>query len=69
MAKIYDIKTLEIGDVLDFGKHNGEQLYYVIYHFPYYVKWCLETIEKFDLDREAYDMLETALFNYTYSDS
>ena len=70
MERIYQRGIITTDDVLDFGKHNGEQVYYVIYYHPKYIRWCLETIEEFHLDDEAFSMLENSLFNTPqYTDS
>jgi hypothetical protein len=48
-------------DRLSFGKHKGEQLIDVIVGDPHYLTWCIENIDGFELDNDAYEMYETFL--------
>lgn len=38
-----------------FGKYKGDQLWLVIDTDPGYVDWCIDNIDGFELDNEAYE--------------
>lgn len=48
-------------DVLRFGQYKGDELWLVIETDPGYITWCIETIESFELDNEAYALYQKAL--------
>lgn len=54
-------KQYSKSNTLPFGKHKGESIRSVIVHDAKYLEWCIENIEGFELDDEAYKMYETFL--------
>lgn len=51
-------RTLSLNDVFLFGKHKGETIKSVIVGEPWYVRWCIDNVEGFKLDNDAYKMYE-----------
>ena len=45
----------------DFGKHKGKNVAEIIENEPTYIKWCIENIDNFELDNEAYEEYECAI--------
>ena len=50
-----------LNDELPFGKHKGELVEDVVYLDPEYLDWCVENVEGFELDDEAFMMLQNYL--------
>lgn len=67
--RIYDRKIISLSDVLDFGKHEGEDVDSVIRSYPYYIQWCVETINNFKLDEEADELLTMSLFRTKFNNN
>lgn len=55
-----DPKPLTPDDRLRFGRHRGEELWAVIREDPAYVAWCIENVEGFELDNEAWALYQAA---------
>lgn len=55
----YPPKTLD--HELSFGKYKSDPLWHVIETDPSYITWCIENVEGFELDNEAYDLYQKAL--------
>lgn len=45
--------VFKLSDPLTFGKHRGRTLEQVIHGDPQYIRWCLRTIEWFEIDKPA----------------
>ena len=54
---------LTLNDTLTFGKYKGDVIQDVIKDDPDYLAWACDEIEWFDLDEEAVEALEIALWN------
>lgn len=48
----------------DFGKHKGKTVEEVCDDDPSYVEWCIDNVDDFELDNEAYDYYEDELAAY-----
>ena len=48
-------------DVLDFGKHQSKTIEDVIEDDPLYIDWCMQEVEGFTLDNDAYDVWERSI--------
>ncbi len=48
---------------LTFGKYKGKTIQDVINDDPDYIAWAADTIEWFDLDEEAIEAVDIALFS------
>ena len=48
---------------LTFGKHQGKLVKDVIESNASYILWCIESIQWFELDEEADDALDDALYS------
>lgn len=47
-------KLINLDDIFEFGKHVDKRVEDVIADYPDYIKWCIDTIDGFVLDDEAY---------------
>lgn len=52
---IYDLDT-----PLQFGKHKGRPVEDVLNEDPYYLYWCLENVEHFQVDAALQDEITRA---------
>lgn len=53
----------KLTDTLKFGKYRGKTLEWVLEHDVEYIEWAREEIEWFDIDEEAEEMYEDALWD------
>lgn len=56
-------------DKLDFGKHKGKSIDWILDNEPTYIEWCIENITKFELDNETYEDYEVALEEFRVKES
>ena len=60
-----EIETgLGLNSPMPFGKHKGTIIYNVIQEDVSYIAWCIENVESFKLDNEAYVVYDRALTVY-----
>lgn len=52
--------------VLRFGKHQGETILEVLKSTPDYLWWCIDNVDGFELENEAYEKLCQTLSYDTY---
>ncbi len=53
---------ITLQDKFWFGKYKNEIIEDIVYDKPSYVKWCLESIENFDLDSDDTDTVINAYY-------
>ena len=49
------ITTYKLTDKLPFGKHKGQTIRQVLQSDPSYLLWCVETLDRFAMNAEAWD--------------
>lgn len=54
---IYTLKTK-----LNFGKHKGKTLAQTLSTDPLYIQWCMNNVNFFNLDKEAFEKVINVLF-------
>jgi hypothetical protein len=52
-VRIRDI-PMALDDLMNFGRYNGVKIKDLINSYPRYVYWCIENVDWFWLDKEAY---------------
>ena len=55
-------------DKFNFGKHKGETIQEVIEDEITYLEWCMDAVDGFDLDEQAYQVYNDALDSYYWSE-
>ena len=55
-VETYRIRDIPMGldDLMNFGRYNGVKIKDLINSYPRYVYWCIENVDWFWLDKEAY---------------
>lgn len=60
--------VFKLTDQLTFGKHRGQTLEQVIKSDPQYIRWCLRSIEWFEMDKASIiQLLDTPCESPDYS--
>jgi len=58
-----------LNDEVNFGKHKGDRIKDVIYDDVTYIKWLLENVGHFELDKDAMDYYENTWDAHNESES
>lgn len=58
------IYPIGLEDNFDFGKYKGKSVEAVINEDVKYIEWCIDNVDGFELDNEAYEDYEDKLDYY-----
>lgn len=52
--------------VFTFGKYKNHSLRFVLWNDPEYVQWCVDTLDDFELDEEALELLQNEELRFAH---